>query len=62
VTALGQPFGVHRPLGVREHGQDYQAEQLVGVVLRHAAPALRASNTTVNAVVRELVGRWVESL
>jgi len=34
--ALGQLFSVHRPIGFREHGQDEQAEQLVGGEMQNA--------------------------
>lgn len=36
---FGEFVGVHRPVGLGEHGEDHQAERLVGIVLRHAAKA-----------------------
>ena len=38
-NALGQCLRVHRPVRLREHGQDHQAQQLVAVVLSHDAQA-----------------------
>ena len=38
-NALGQCLRVHRPVRLREHGQDHQAQHLVAIVLSHGAEA-----------------------